>query len=238
MFGLEGDVLYAWAGPAMALSLPPQLFAEVVVGNVPAGGAAPEYCEIVGRGRASAAGGTVFPLAGGGTLEVTDKTAYSPWLTRQIVRMEDLTPGTRALVWKSAAGGAEKVLVFPYGYRGYVTALAGKGGVEAMVNGGFDPELDKDVPRISCLQTEAGVMAPIRALAEAAGYSVVWDRNRGAVVYDGEENPVLSARPGDAALQTPKGETTVSAPCLKQDGTTYLPLEDLCYWLNLYLVRE
>lgn len=45
----EGDVLYAWVGPAMALSLPPQLFAEVVIGNVPADAAAPELCEIAGR---------------------------------------------------------------------------------------------------------------------------------------------------------------------------------------------
>ena len=67
----EGDVLYAWAGPAMALSLPPQLFAEVVIGNVPADAAAPEFCEIAGRAVSPAPGGggnSAFPLTGGGNV--------------------------------------------------------------------------------------------------------------------------------------------------------------------------
>ncbi len=234
----EGDALYAWAGPAITLSLPPQMAAEIIVGNIPAGFRAPEYCEIAGR--ASAGGnGFRFPLSGGGTLEVTDKTAYTPWLTRQIVRMEDLTPGTRALVWKNAEGAAEKVLVFPCAYRGYVSVRSGGDGVHAAVNSGFQPEPDKDVPEIFCKQTEAGVMAPIRAIAEAAGYSVSWDKNRGAVVYDENVDVVFYVYPGDNVVWTPeRGETTIFAPCVKEGGTTYLPLEELCHWLNLYLVRE
>ena len=42
----EGDTLYVWTGPAMALSMPPQMSALVIVGNVPADAAAPEFCEI------------------------------------------------------------------------------------------------------------------------------------------------------------------------------------------------
>ncbi len=237
----EGDTLYVWTGPAMALSMPPQVSALTVVGNVPADAAAPEFCEIAGRAVSPAPGGkgsAKLPLTGGGELEVTDKTAYSPWLTKQIVGMDDLVPGTRVLVWKDKDGAAEKVQMLPSVYRGYVTALATMHDVRVAVNGGFDAEWDQETPQFSAKRTESGVMAPIRAIAEAAGYTVSWDKNRGAVVYDENTEVVFYVWPGDNVLWTPElGEMTLSAPCLKEGGTTYLPLEELCRYLNLYLAR-
>lgn len=235
----EGDTLYAWAGPAMTLSLPPQVSALVIVGNIPADFRVPEYAEIAGQAVSPAPGdqgNPQFPLTGGGALEVTDKTVYTPWLTKQLVRMEDLTPGTRVLVWKDKDGAAEKVLVFPYGYQGYVCTLAAMGGVPIAVNGGFDAERDQDTPQFSGKRTENGVMAPIRAIAEAAGYEVRWDKALGAVVSLNGET-VFSALPDSDVIVTPEGERALSAPCLKEGGTTYLPLEDLCRQLNLFLAR-
>lgn len=236
----EGDTLYAWAGPAMTLSLPPQVSAQVIVGNIPADFKVPEFCEIAGRAVSPAPGdegNPKFPLTGGGELEVTEKTVYTPWLTKQLVRMEDLTPGTRVLAWKDQKGAAEKIQILPGVYRGYVSTLAAMGGVPIAVNGGFDAERDKGVPQCSGKRTENGVMAPIRAIAEAAGYSVTWDKNRGAVVYDENVDMVFCVWPGSDTIETPEGETTISAPCLIENGTTYLPLEDLCRYLNLYLSR-
>ncbi len=236
----EGDVLYVWTGPTMALSQPAQVSALVIVGNVPADAAAPEFCEIAGRAVSPAPGDKgkpKFPLTGGGELEVTDKTVYTPWLTRQILRMEDLNPGDRVLAWKGKDGAAEKIQLLPSVYRGYVCTFATMHDVPIAVNGGFDAERDKDVPQFSGKRTEQGVMAPIRSIAEAAGCSVSWDKERGAVVYDENKELVFSVFPGQDVLQTPDGETTISAPCLKEGGATYLPLEDLCYWLNLYLAR-
>ena len=232
----EGDTLYVWTGPAMALSLPPQMSALVIVGNVPAGAAAPEFCEIARRAVSPAPGdkgNPTFALTGGETLEVTDKTVYTPWLTRQMVRMEDLNPGDRALVWKDKNGAAEKVQLLPGVYQGYVSTFATMHDVRIAVNGGFDAERDQGVPRFSGQRTDKGVMAPIRGVAEAAGYEVRWDKALGVVVSrDGET--VFSVQPGAETVQTPEGEGYLSAPCLKEGGTTYLPLEDLCHWLNLY----
>ena len=42
----DGDAVYAWVGPAMALSLPPQSTASLIVGNIPADYAVPQYYEI------------------------------------------------------------------------------------------------------------------------------------------------------------------------------------------------
>ena len=232
----EGDTLYVWTGPAMALSLPPQMSALVIVGNVPAGAAAPELGEIARRAVSPAPGdkgNPTFALTGGETLEVTDKTAYTPWLTRQMVRMEDLNPGDRALVWKDKNGAAEKVQLLPGVYQGYVSTFATMHDVRIAVNGGFDAERDQGVPQFSGQRTDKGVMAPIRGVAEAAGYEVRWDKALGVVVSrDGET--VFSVQPGAETVQTPEGEGYLSAPCLKEGGTTYLPLEDLCHWLNLY----
>lgn len=237
----EGDVLYVWTRPMMALSMPPQVGAVAIVGNVPADAAAPEFCEIAGRAVSPAPGGEGrgrFPLTGGGELEVTDKTVYTPWLTRQMVRMEDLNPGDRVLVWKDKDGAAEKIQLLPGVYQGYVCTFATMHDVRLAVNGGFDAERDQDVPQFSGKRTESGVMAPIRAVAEAAGYTVSWDKNRGAVVYDKDAEVVFYVWPGDDVLWTPElGEMTISAPCLKENGTTYLPLEDLCLYLNLYLAQ-
>lgn len=234
----EGDILYVWVGPAMALSMPPQVNALAIVGNVPADAATPEFCEIarhVQRFAPEDKRNPVLPLTGGEQLEVTDKTVYTPWLTRQIVGVDDLVPGTRALVWKGKDGAAEKIQLLPDAYRGYVCTFATMHDVRVAVNGGFDAERDKDVPQFSSKRTESGLMAPIRAIAEAAGYSVSWDKNRGAVVYDENVDMVFCAWPGSDTVETPEGEMPLSAPCLKEGGTTYLPLEDLCRYLNLYL---
>ena len=232
----EGDTLYVWTGPAMALSLPPQMSALVIVGNVPAGAAAPEFCEIARRAVSPAPGdkgNPTFALTGGETLEVTDKTVYTPWLTRQMVRMEDLNPGDRVLVWKDKDGAAEKVQLLPSVYQGYVCTFAAMGGVPIAVNGGFDAERDQGVPQFNGKRTENGIMAPVRGIAEAAGYEVRWDKALGAVVSLKGET-VFSVLPGAETIQTPEGESSLSASCLKEGGTTYLPLEDLCHWLNLY----
>ena len=52
----EGDTLYAWIGPALTMSLPPQGSAKVIVGNVPADAKAPEYYELAGGGWKDPAG--------------------------------------------------------------------------------------------------------------------------------------------------------------------------------------
>lgn len=235
----EGDTLYAWAGPAMTMSLPPQVSAQVIVGNIPADFKVPEFCEIAGQAVSPAPGdqgNPKFPLTGGGQLEVTDKTVYTPWLTKQLIRMEDLNPGDRVLVWKNKDGAAEKVQLLPSVYQGYVCTLAATGGVPIAVNGGFDAERDQDTPQFNGKRTDKGVMAPIRGIAEAAGYEVRWDKALGAVVSLNGET-VFSVLPGSDVIVTPEGESALSAPCLKEGGTTYLPLEDLCRQLNLYLAR-
>ena len=152
----------------------------------------------------------------------------TPWLTRQIIRLDDIRPGSQILVWRDGKDVVTKVLVFPYAYQGYAawstTATGVVNGEAISVPGKVLPGED-EYQKIDLL--------PIRAMAEAAGYEVRWDKDLGVVVSLGGET-VFSVKPGGEVLQTPDGETALGSPCLKENGVTYLQAEDLCWALNLY----
>lgn len=235
----EGDTLYAWAGPAMTLSLPPQAVPIVLVGNVPAGASVPEYYELTSGGWKDPAGGDeiVFSYrdADGNPqdLPIPLDAEVTPWLTRQIIRLEGIEAGSQILVWRDESGAAEKVLVFPYAYRGVGSwNTAGTG----IVNGEMVSVPGKAVKNEETGETQ--IYLPLRAMAEAAGYSVSWDKNRGAVVYDENVDLVFFAVPGEEVIFRDGGERGISGPCVLENGVTYLPAEDLCYWLNLYYFAD
>lgn len=236
----EGDTLYVWVGPAATMSLPPQVFATVAVGNVAADAAAPEYYEVTSRPIANLNDkDNVTVKVSGGELKLPKDVEVTPWLTKQIVKLDDLVPGTQILVWKDDKGVAEKVLVFAYAYEGYVTeTVTSHGDMFVCVNGDFNAEYaDEKAPQFECRKTEEGVvMAPVRAVAEAAGYDVRWDRTLGAVVSKGGET-VLSVKPDAVTIQTSEGDVDISAPCILDKGVTYLPAADLAMWLNLFFTR-
>ena len=239
----DGDTIYAWVGPAMTLSMPPHATAILILGNIPADYAVPQFYEIVSvTPQAMAA---IYPppamtwtevtATDGTTLTITDGAALAPYLTRNIVRLEDLIPGTRILVWSDAQGEPEKVLVFPYEYRGYVS-VAEDGTVS--VNGSVVSRKAKT--------TDGGALLPVRAVAEALGMSVRWDAQLGAVVSygDGQERPegvtsgtLMTAVPGGAiTIVNSDGSTSeLSGTCLKEGGTTYVSQSALLRALDLYL---
>jgi len=232
----EGDTLYAWIGPAATMSLPPQVFAKVVVGNVPEDAACPEYYELTSGGWIDPAGSDeiVFGVKSedeqSHDLTIPLDAEVTPWLTRQIIRLEGIEAGSQILVWRNQEGTVTKVLVFPYAYRGTAAWNTEAGGI---VNGEMVSVPGKVIP------SEDGktYLLPVRAMAEAAGYDVRWDKDLGAVVSLGGET-VFSAKPGANVIQTPDGEVGISAYCLLENGVTYLPAEDLCHWLNLFYLSD
>ena len=230
----EGDTLYAWIGPALTMSLPPQGSAKVIVGNVPADAKAPEYYELAGGGWKDPAGSSEIVFSywdeegESQDLPVPLDAEVTPWLTRQIIRLDDIRPGSQILVWRDGKDVVTKVLVFPYAYQGYAAwSTTGTG----VVNGEAISVPGKVLPGEDEYQKID--LLPIRAMAEAAGYEVRWDKDLGVVVSLGGET-VFSVKPGGEVLQTPDGEVALGSPCLKENGVTYLQAEDLCWALNLY----
>lgn len=228
----DGDTVYAWVGPAMTMSLPPQASAAVVVANIPADGAAPQYYEITGLDQTVTIAiypppprtAVRLPVAGGEVLTIPVSAQVSPWLAKNIVTLDDLTPGSRILAWRGADGAVSRVLLLPSEYRGYLLPWPGTDSV--FMNGETLPVSKKVV--------DGQTLLPIRALAEAAGYQVDWVAGKGAVVTN-SGNPVFSVLPGKGLAQTADGERGLSSPCVFEKGTTYLPAGDLASLLNLFL---
>ena len=124
----DGDTVYAWVGPAMTLSIPPHATAYLILGNIPEDYGVPMYYEIKTAEVTAADEETQMPTAveltaaGGTTLTVvTSEAELKPYLTKNIVTLADLIPGTRILVWSDSEGKAERDLVFSYEYKGYLS---------------------------------------------------------------------------------------------------------------------
>lgn len=246
----DGDTVYAWAGPAMALSMPPQLSALVVVGNIPADAAAPRYMEAARTGPAGEGPApAVWPCqdcsemlvvsTGGEELVLSDSAQYLPWRTRQIVTMLDIVPGTRFLAWTGADGAVSRVVIFPYTYRGYgegdvwpglstdESGIPRSGFVRLAAYGGVCESLS---PGMRVFQGQ--VYLPLRAAAERLGLSAAWEKGRGAVVSENGAE-LFSVLPGSETVLTAEGERGLTGSCMADGGITYLPAADLARLLNL-----
>ena len=230
-----GDAVYAWVGPAMALSLPPQSTASLIVGNIPADYAVPQYYEITSSTVTEES--AVLHVAGSNdTITVPASAKLTPYLTKNIVTLADLRPGARILVWSDSKGTPEKVLVFAYGYRGYISVA--EDGVVS-VNGQSTTQKAKTT-------ADGDTLLPIRAVAEALGMSVRWDAKQGAVVSYGDDmvkpaplttETLMTAMPGGAIAAVNSDGTTeeVYGTCVKEAGVTYVSRSALAQALDLYL---
>ena len=228
----DGETICAWVGSAMTLSLPPHAAAELIVANIPADFSAPQYYQIAKI--APQATIAIYPpppltrvdmvTTGGEELTVTDKATLVPYLTRQMVTLGSLVPGSRILAWTDTKGTVTKVMLFAYNYRGYAA---------------WEPtgEVSVNDQRLSVVGKvmDGEVLLPIRVVAEAAGYTVEWVPGQGAVVTSGE-SPVFSVLPGQNTAHTAAGETELLGACYFESGTTYLPADDLMLLLNLFPV--
>ena len=230
----DGSTVYAWLGAqtAMTMSLPPQVTPELLLVNIPADYKVPQYDVIVrADGLTSVEGkrsGMSVTLSDGTGYQVWEDAQVKPYLTRNRVTYQDLLPGTRVLVWTDDKGQASKVIVFPYEYKGSIS-LDGYG--RLYVNSGA-------VAEPSTLRRPYGderLYVPIRAVAEAAGYSVSWDKEFGVTVKDGGEMvfqicPDTDLAHGPAAAD----RQSLSGPCLIANGVTYLEAGDLAHLLGMF----
>lgn len=105
-------ILYAYISPMMTMSLPPQTTAEIVLVNVAQDAGVPLYVTAASDLAADGAGGYVLKSVGGEEIKVPADCSITPYLTRQMVRLEDITAGRKCLVWLGADGRARKIVLF------------------------------------------------------------------------------------------------------------------------------
>ena len=230
-----GETVYAWLGArnVTTMSLPPQTTPDLLLVNVPADYKVPQYDVIV---RSDGLVSLGIPERGGMSITLSDGTTYQVWkdaqvtsyLTRNRVTYQDLLPGTRVLMWADDKGQASKAMVFPYEYKGGLS----------LENSGFlcvNGYLTVYPPALRRPYNDERLYAPIRAVAEAAGYDVSWDKEFGVTVKDGGEivfqicpDTDLAHGPATADRQS------LSGPCLIANGVTYLEAGDLAHLLGMF----
>ena len=233
----DGSTVYAWLGAqtAMTMSLPPQVTPELLLVNVPADYKVPQYDVIV---RSDGLTGLGIPNRSGMSVTLSDGMVYQVWqdaqvkpyLTRNRVTYQDLLPGTRVLMWADDSGKGSRVLVFPYAYKGGIS----------LYNDGYLCVNGRPTVLPSALRRpykDERLYVPIRAVAEAAGYDVSWDKEFGVTVKDGTET-VFTILPDSKAVKgtaVPEGDGFhLSGPCLIANGVTYLEAGDLAHLLGMF----
>lgn len=105
-----GDSFKAYLGDAMTMSLPPQNTPDIVFVNVPEDIAMPAYAvaaedptETNGIWTLKATDGTVY--------EVTEDAQVVPYLTKNIVKMQDVQKGTACAIWYDDQNQVQKVMI-------------------------------------------------------------------------------------------------------------------------------
>lgn len=222
----ENETLYAYVGPAMTLSLPPMANAELIIAGIPADFAVPTYAEITSVTKGED-GTVVLGTNRDDEFTVTADTTLFPFLTKNIITADMLIPGTKVLVWETAAidgvnssNAASKVMAFPYGYAGYVSAdLDG-----IAVNGEKVALSEGEAP----FAKDGQLMLPLRKVAEALGYEIKWNAETRNIEVRSGEDVRYSLKLRGTEVTTADGETReLRVGSVLQDGNTFLAADDL-----------
>lgn len=106
-----GEFIYAYIGPTMTLSLPPMTTAELVICQIPADFRAPDYVKV--RSMQQKADESWTLTATDGTIyQVPSDCEILPYLTRNLVRLDDVTASSDCLVWTDMMGSVRKIVLF------------------------------------------------------------------------------------------------------------------------------
>ncbi|MBQ7795128.1 MAG: hypothetical protein IJ374_01010 [Lachnospiraceae bacterium] len=108
-----GEAIRVYAGLTMTMSLPPITNGMVVLCDIPADAGFPIYTDVQEL-KDNGAGGYTLTTIDGTVVTVDTDTMLLPYLTRNMVRPENLVPGTTILLWRDAVNldAAYKIVVF------------------------------------------------------------------------------------------------------------------------------
>lgn len=93
--------IYAYIGEAMTMSLPPMTNAKVIIVNVAEDAKVPSYIKVESVNKNN--DGSITVISDGGRLEATldNSTNVFPYLTRNIVTLDDIKVGSNLVIWES-----------------------------------------------------------------------------------------------------------------------------------------
>lgn len=107
----DGEKVYAYISEAMTASLPPQTAARVVLANIQDGVKVPDYIEVKSMEKKD----SEYQLTSvdGLVFRVPADCPITPYLTRNMLYLEDIYEGARCLVWTDDGEQATRIMMFP-----------------------------------------------------------------------------------------------------------------------------
>lgn len=108
---VETGSFEAYLGPVMTLSLPPQTSPSLVIVNIPEDFRAPQYA-VVEEISEEEDQMLVLTATDGRTYRIPSDAEVSPFLTKNIVTLDDMEAGTECLLWLTEEDTAEKIVLF------------------------------------------------------------------------------------------------------------------------------
>lgn len=218
----EGQAVYIYYSAAMTRSLPPQSAGYAVLTNV-GEQSIPAKLHVVEQVLENAGGTTVMTDHGSLALSLTEDTKFSHLINKSVVTAQDLKLGTWFFAWYDVVAlsypgqaAAQRVVVLPQQQEELEIRVNGQA-IEAKA------------------QNKDGVlMVPVRAVAEALGFSVSWDSQAKQAVVSNETGRVAltvgqdsyqfeTAIEGAVGLSAP--QSYQAAPEIQQPGTTWAPVQ-------------
>lgn len=228
----EGESAYVYTNAFMTLSLPPQAGAQLILVDIPADYAVPSFVE-VDTVRTLEDGTVVLGTDAVMNIKLLEETEVFPYLTKNLVTREMITPGDQLLVWHGPVAEsypsqtvAEKVMVFPYGYQGYLSldgeTLKYNGAALSFTAG-------------AALKVEGeSLLLPLRSVAEQMGLAVDWDAktNSVSVSQDGALRYIFVI--GSETVAVDGEDRYLSRPATVENGVSFMELDD---FLSLHQLK-
>lgn len=106
----EGEVIYAYIKPMMTMSLPPIVFAEAVICQVPQDAPAAEYVRVQAMEQQEDES-YLLTDANGIQHQVPADCEIIPYLTRNLVRLTDVQQGSTCLIWTDGENVVNKMVL-------------------------------------------------------------------------------------------------------------------------------
>lgn len=220
----ENEMLYAYAGPVMTRSMPPIANAELILCAIPADFGVPNYVEIESVAK-NEDGSVTLETNRDVLLHVNKDTAISPYLTKNVVTMDDLVPGATLLAWYDiqtaslpAQAAPTKILLMPYSYEGYVSVSP----TAVTVDGTALTLTAAEAPYID----GGKLMLPLRKFAEALGATAKYDDKTCAITVSNGAETLYTVTENKTAIGG-AAQTELRHAAVIRDGVTFLAADDL-----------
>ncbi len=211
-----GESVYVYHDEAVTMSLPAQTTAYAVLTNLTDKHAPASLLTAEAVQKNDDGSVTVTCQSGALHLTIAKDASVQPFMTRNIVTVDDIHVGTRFLAWFDVAAAS-----YPAQAAADRVVIPGQEDSRFLV-------FKQDGSELTEGRVADGVaMVPVRKVAETLGYKVSWDGKTNTVILKKGETPINIQLGKDRyhAGNDRTGGVSLGAASYEVDGTSWVPAE-------------